>query len=137
MRNPPERGEIWDVNFEPAIGAEIQKTRPAVVINIPESGRLPLRIVVPDTDWKSVFTRFFWFVHLSPSSENGLSKESGADCFQVKSLSINRFVSKLGEITKEELEDIVCAVAVCIGHHTEDDEADWHGRRTFRTGAAR
>lgn len=89
MQNFPERGEIWDVNFEPAIGAEIQKTRPAVVINVPESGRLPLRIVVPVTDWKPVFRRFFWFVHLLPSSENGLSKESGGRLFSGQ-ISLNQ-----------------------------------------------
>lgn len=41
------RGEIWEVQFRPAIGAEIQKTRPAVILNVPEVGRLPLCIVVP------------------------------------------------------------------------------------------
>jgi len=41
------RGEIWEVEFRPAVGAEIRKMRPAVVVNVPEVGRLPLRIVVP------------------------------------------------------------------------------------------
>jgi len=45
------RGEVWDVEFRPAVGAEIQKTRPAVVMNVPEVGRLPLCLVVPVTDW--------------------------------------------------------------------------------------
>ena len=36
----PIRGEIWEVNFNPSVGAEIQKTRPAVVMNVPEIGRL-------------------------------------------------------------------------------------------------
>ncbi len=47
----PRRGEIWDICFDPSLGAEIQKTRPAVV-NIESVGRLPLRMVVPLTDWK-------------------------------------------------------------------------------------
>ncbi|KPA11114.1 PemK family transcriptional regulator [Candidatus Magnetomorum sp. HK-1] len=83
----PQRGEIWSVNFAPAIGSEIKKVRPAVVINIPEAGRLPLSIVIPITDWKKQFDHFFWFVNIMPSKENGLSKESGADCFQIKSIS--------------------------------------------------
>ena len=45
------RGEIWEVQFRPAVGAEIQKTRPAVIMNVPEVGRLPLSIVVPLTEW--------------------------------------------------------------------------------------
>jgi mRNA interferase MazF len=40
------RGEIFEVQFRPAVGAEIQKTRPAVIMNVPEVGRLPLSIVV-------------------------------------------------------------------------------------------
>ncbi len=51
----PRRGEVWMVRFDPSVGAEIQKLRPAVVVNVPEVGRLPLRIVVPITDWKSTY----------------------------------------------------------------------------------
>jgi len=28
----PKRGEIWLVNFDPTIGSEINKTRPALII---------------------------------------------------------------------------------------------------------
>ncbi len=120
MQDVPQRGQIWQVSFEPTVGAEITKSRPAVVVSIPEAGRLPLCIVVPVTDWKASFARFFWFVHLPHSSKNGLSKDSGADCFQVKSLSTQRFICKLGEVTDEQLENIVCAIAVCIGYNAEE-----------------
>jgi mRNA interferase MazF len=46
----PKRGEIWLVNFDPTIGAEIRKQRPAVVVSLTTVGRLPLRIVTPITD---------------------------------------------------------------------------------------
>jgi mRNA interferase MazF len=52
----PSRGEVWDICFDPSVGAEIQKTRPAVVVNIASVGRLPLRMVVPITDWKDVYS---------------------------------------------------------------------------------
>jgi mRNA interferase MazF len=48
----PSRGEVWDIRFDPSVGAEIQKIRPAVVISLDSIGRLPLRIVVPITEWK-------------------------------------------------------------------------------------
>ncbi len=51
----PARGEIWLVNFNPQIGAEIEKLRPAVVVSINAIGRLPLRIVVPITAWSPVY----------------------------------------------------------------------------------
>jgi mRNA interferase MazF len=71
-----KRGEIWLVNFDPAIGAEIQKFRPAVVVNLDSTGRLPLRIVVSITDWKPFYETYPWFVHLAADVQNGLSKES-------------------------------------------------------------
>jgi hypothetical protein len=54
----PKRGEIWLVDFDPAVGAEIRKIRPAVVINVDNIGRLPLRMVVPVTDWKPLYASF-------------------------------------------------------------------------------
>ena len=110
------RGEIWEVAFRPSLGAEIQKNRPAVVINVPEVGRLPLCIVVPITDWKPVFARFSWFVRLAPTAENGLVKESGADAFQVKSVSESRLIRKLGQITFDQANEIAAAIALCVGY---------------------
>src|SRR5437764_14681269 len=109
----PKRAEVWNVRFDPAVGAEIQKVRPAVVISVDSIGRLPLKIVVPITDWKPTFGNFVWFVHLPARPDNGLIKESGADAFQVKSLSEARFVDKLGELSVSQLEDIAAAIAAC------------------------
>jgi len=111
----PTRGEIWEVNFNPSVGAEIQKSRPAVVMNVPEVGRLPLVIVVPITEWQPPFEQRPWFIRLSPSSANGLSKESGADAFQVKSLSVLRLVRRVERITEDETDVIGEAIALCVG----------------------
>lgn len=48
-----KQGEIWSVNLDPTLGAEIRKTRPAIIVNDNAVGRLPLKIIVPLTDWKS------------------------------------------------------------------------------------
>ncbi len=111
----PQRGEIWLVNFDPAVGAEIRKARPAVVMSPDSVGRLPLKIVVPITDWKPVYGGYSWFVEIPQTPQNHLVKHSGADGFQVKSLSEDRFVSYLGQITAEQLDDIAEAIALCIG----------------------
>ena len=115
----PQRGEVWTVRFDPAVGAEIQKIRPAVVLGMDSIGRLPLKIVVPITDWKPLFATFAWFVHIPPTTENGLNKDSGPDAFQVKSLSEARFQSRLGELLPDQLDDIAAAVAACIGAHED------------------
>jgi mRNA-degrading endonuclease toxin of MazEF toxin-antitoxin module len=87
------------------------KTRPAIVVSPPSVGRLPLRIVVPITDWKSRYSPVPWLVHLKPNRRNGLSKESAADCFQVKSVSVGRFVRKLGALRANEIEEISAEIA--------------------------
>ena len=114
-KTKPKRGEVWDVNFDPTQGAEINKTRPAVVISEDSMGRLPLRIVVPITGWNSNYAGYPWLVGLAPTARTGLAKESGADAFQVKSVSENRFVRKRGVLTASQLEDIAAAIAICVG----------------------
>lgn len=111
----PRRGEVWSVRFDPSVGAEIRKLRPAVVLSVEGLGRLPLRIVVPITDWKSGYERWAWFVKLSRTATNGLSKESGADAFQVKSISDDRFIQRLGVLRDEQVDQIANAIALCIG----------------------
>jgi mRNA interferase MazF len=111
----PSRGEIWLVDFDPSVGAEIRKVRPAVVVNISGIGRLPLHIVVPLTDWKPQYAAASWFVPIPADSANGLNKDSGADAFQVKSISESRFIRSLGVVTDQQVEDIAAAVAMCVG----------------------
>lgn len=76
-----KRGEIWLVGLDPTLGAEIQKTRPALVVSDDQLGILPLRVIVPITDWKPHYKTVLWLVELLPDSENHLSKSSAADCF--------------------------------------------------------
>jgi mRNA-degrading endonuclease toxin of MazEF toxin-antitoxin module len=49
------------------------------------------------------------------SALNGLSKDSGADAFQVKSVSETRFTNLLGNVTASELDDIAQAVTLVVG----------------------
>jgi mRNA interferase MazF len=77
--NPPDvsRGEVWDINFDPQIGDEIAKIRPAVVLDV-GSARLELRIVVPITAWRPEFAGNVSKVRLDPSLESGLTKGVGS-----------------------------------------------------------
>lgn len=111
----PKRGEIWLIDFDPAVGAEIRKVRPAVVLSIDTIGRLPLRMVVPITDWKGLYASFPWFVEVPATPTNGLSKDSGADAFQTKSVSEQRLIRRLGVITAAQLDAIASAIALCVG----------------------
>ncbi|MEI6435760.1 MAG: type II toxin-antitoxin system PemK/MazF family toxin [Bacteroidota bacterium] len=42
--------EIWLINLDQTKGAEIQKTRPAIIVSDNSVGKLPLKIIVPITD---------------------------------------------------------------------------------------
>ncbi len=106
----PSRGEIWLVDFDPAVGAEIRKLRPALIMSVNTIGRLPLRMVVPVTDWKPQYATYPWFVELSASPSNGLAKDSGADAFQAKSVSLSRFVRLLGTVTAAQLKEVASAI---------------------------
>jgi mRNA interferase MazF len=96
------------------VGSEIRKVRPAVVLSGDTIGRLTLRIVVPVTDWQPAFAALPWFVLLPPTLANGLMKDSGADAFQVKSVSEARFVRFLGSIDAAQVNEIASAVALCV-----------------------
>ena len=111
----PVRGEVWWIEFDPTVGSEVRKTRPAVVASVPSVGVLPLRIVVPVTEWDVRWAEVPWMVHLGRGPRNGLAKDSAADSFQVKSLSLERFRSRLGAVTAGEVEEIAAAVALCVG----------------------
>jgi mRNA interferase MazF len=101
-----KQGEIWLIDLNPGTGAELKKTRPAIVVNDNSLGKLPLKIIVPLTDWKKRYEIAPWMVQVIPDSINNLNKESAADCFQIRSLSEERFVRKIGEISKENQDDI-------------------------------
>lgn len=110
----PKRGEVWTVDFDPTKGAEIKKTRPAIVISSDAIGKLPLKLVAPVTNWNPAFENNIWHVRLEPDPNNGLSKTSAADALQIRSVSEDRFLSRLGHISQQEIDEIIQAVAAVI-----------------------
>ncbi|MFH0726579.1 MAG: type II toxin-antitoxin system PemK/MazF family toxin [Pseudomonadota bacterium] len=111
-----KQADIWEIDLSPAIGAEIQKVRPAVIINDDAIGVLPLRVIVPVTGWKDQFQDAPWMVKLKPEPEpnNNLKKIPVADCFQIRSVSTLRFVRRIGTVSIENLERIKEAVKAVI-----------------------
>ena len=96
-----KQGEIWLVEFFPKVGSEIAKQRPAVVVSADEIGKLPLKTVVPITEWSAQYGSYPWMIRLENSAANGLSKTSTIDCFQIKNFSHDRFVKKIGELDSD------------------------------------
>ncbi len=66
-------------------------------------GRLPLKTIVPITDWKPSYAHYPWMVEIKPDRSNGLFKVSAIDCFQIKNFTDKRFVKKIGQIDNATL----------------------------------
>ena len=112
----PRRGEVWDVDFDPTIGAEIQKTRPAVVLSIDSIGHLPIKLVAPITGWQAKFLGNIWLVNVKPNRTNGLTKESAVDTLQIKCVDVQRFFTKRGRLTATLMDEIGAAIAAIIDY---------------------
>ena len=110
----PKRGEVWLVNFDPTVGAEIRKTRPAVVISSDAIGRLPIKLIAPITDWKAYYASNIWHVLVQPDCSNGLSKTSAVDALQLRGIDTQRFIRKLGQLSAMTMEEITIAIAAVI-----------------------
>ena len=110
----PRRGEIWRVDLEPTRGAEMQKTRPAVVLISDRLGRLPLRLIVPLTGWNVGYADLVWMAYVEPSRSNGLTKLSAADAFQTRGAALERFTGRVGVLSDEALARITEALAQTV-----------------------
>ena len=110
-----KQGEIWQICLDPAIGAEMKKTRPALIINTDALGKLPLKVIAPITDWKEHYSNYPWMVKISPSEQNGLTKVSAVDCFQIRSVSVERLSSPLGSVELKIIMQVQEAVNQVIG----------------------
>jgi mRNA interferase MazF len=108
-----QRGELWLADLEPTRGDEIKKHRPVVILGTKAIG-LDVSIVVPLTTWRTDFAKVWHIIEVQHSKQSGLSKQSAASCYHVRSLSNTRLLKKLGAITEAELDEITACVQNCV-----------------------
>jgi mRNA interferase MazF len=106
-----QRSEIWFISLDPTIGAEMNKTRPVVIVSSDHVGALPLKVVVPITDWKEHYSKVPWMTAVTPNAKNGLEKPSACDAFQVRSVFEKRFIRKLGSLDSKTMEALSISMA--------------------------
>ena len=92
--NIVHRGDVWLVSFSPTMGAEIQKTRPAIIIsNDIANQETPLVTVLPVSDRGE---RVYPFEVELPAGGSGLTKPSKIRCQQIRTVDRSRLVRFMG-----------------------------------------
>jgi mRNA interferase MazF len=110
----PRRGEIYLVGFDPTVGHEIRKTRPAVVIqNDVSNQHSPITIVAAIS---SQFSEppFPREVMIEPE-ESGLPKRSAVIVNQIRSVDRRRLQKRLGRLSRHSMELVDEAIKISLG----------------------
>lgn len=101
-----KRGEVWWVNFDPAIGGEIRKQRPAVIVSNDAANKHLNRVqVVPLTSQIGQI-----YPSEAPITLNGKPGKAMAD--QLTTVSKERLLNRAGALTQNEMRLIETAIKV-------------------------
>jgi mRNA interferase MazF len=106
MASPMLRGEIWQVDLDPARGSEANKQRPAVIVSNDRANAAATRLgrgvvtVVPVT---SNTEKVYPFQVLLSADGDGLTFDSKAQSEQVRSVAVQRLVRRIGKVAPAEL----------------------------------
>jgi mRNA interferase MazF len=110
----PRRGEIYLVRFDPTVGHEIRKTRPAVVIQNDVSNQYsPITIVAAISSHFSS-PPFPREIVIEPE-ESGLPKRSAVILNQIRSVDRQRLAKKMGRISTQSMQRVDQAIRISLG----------------------
>lgn len=110
----PKGGEVYLVNFDPTIGSEIKKTRPALIIQNDISNEFsPITIVAAIT---SQFDDNLYPTEvLIKPPEGGLSNNSVVLLNQIRSIDKQRLIKRLGKLTVTTMKQVERAIQISFG----------------------
>lgn len=110
----PRRGEVYLVSFDPTLGAEIRKTRPALILQNDLANRLsPITIVAALT---SQFDEPLYPAEvLVRAPEGGLTADSVVLLNQIRSIDKQRLMRRVGRLTPQTMGRVDRALMVSLG----------------------
>ena len=110
----PRRGEVHLVRFDPTIGAEIRKTRPALVLQNDIGNKEAATTIVA-----AITSKFGPEVYpievLIEAPEGGLETDSVVRLDQIRSVDKARLVKKLGRLKPATMREVSKAIAISLG----------------------
>ena len=109
----PKRGEVYYVNFDPTVGVEIKKSRPALIIqNDVGNMHSQATIVAAIT---STNREIFPYEVFLKSGEGGLQKDSIVLLNQIRTIDKKRLGKRLGTISSESIKKVDKAIEISLG----------------------
>ena len=104
-----KRGEVWWISFDPSIGGEIQKQRPAVVVSNDVSNKYLNRVqVVPITSKVEKLYPSEAYVTVG-------GRQGKAMTDQLATVSKERMIKLIGHVTAAEMMEIEKAIRIQLG----------------------
>lgn len=93
-------GSIWLVNFEPSVGTEIKKTRPALIISPTDFNQVRSKVTLLPISSTIVKTKTIQplIVTIKPSATNGLSVDSIVVVIEPNTFDKKRLIKCLGQL---------------------------------------
>jgi mRNA interferase MazF len=110
----PRRGEVYLVGFDPTVGHEIRKTRPAVVIQNDVSNQHSPITIVAAISSQFADPPFPREVVIEPG-ESGLPKRSAVIVNQIRSVDRLRLQVRLGRLSRPSMERLDEAIMISLG----------------------
>jgi mRNA interferase MazF len=110
----PKRGDIFLVNFDPTVGSEIQKTRPALIIQNDIGNQYsPITIVAAITS-KFDLPPYPTEVVME-AKDSGLSQRSAVVLNQIRSVDRQRLIKRIGKASPEVMSRVDRAIQISLG----------------------